>query len=386
MQLGALPLPRTVACQQHLAPLARPPPRLQRQWPERPKTGLRRILTAAQSGFSLNGQRNLAQRRRPIHGIRQGGGIAPFQQPGALALQTGLRQGRARLAPQRPANFGLAHRIGLCRQGAAVSQPRVDREQQRHCRALAVKTGHGGAVGAPQPDAYGPATRNPHRPAVAIAIAGAGLPGQSVDPAGRLAGKGLIRPPLHAQYLPDDPGCSRTQQGARHRLLPRQPDRHSYLSLTGQRTVERHQLLEPNACRPQRNGRIGFVGECQSHPGVVETADQFVRPKRLQHLYRRHVEGLLQRLGQGHRPLKGAGKVGGTIVRSQPWRIGEQGGRVHQPLIHGQTVDKGLQRRAGGADRLHHVQITVAAQIAILGTAHIGAHRHGFVIYQQQRR
>ncbi len=345
---------------------------------------MRRILAAAQSGFSLNGQHNLAQRRGPIHGIRQGGGIPPFQQPGALALQTGLRQGRARLAPQRPANFGLAHRIGLCRQGTVVSQPRVDREQQRHCRALAVKTGHGGAVGAPQPDAYGPATGDPHRPAVAIAIAGAGLPGQPVDPAGRLAGKGLIRPPLHAQYLPDDPGRSRTQQGARHRLLPRQPDRHRHLSLTGQRTVERYQLLESNARRPQRNGWIGLVGEGQPHPGVVEAADQLVRPKRLQHLHRRHVEGLLQRLGEGHRPLKGAGKIGGAIVRPEPWRIGEQGGRVHQPLVHRQTVDKGLEGGAGGADRLHHVEITVAAQIAILGAAHIGAHRHGFVVHQQQ--
>ena len=93
--------------------------------------------------------------------------------------------------------------------------------------------------------------------------------GQPVDPAGRLAGKGLVRPSLRAQYLPDDPGRSRTQQGARHRLLPRQPDRHRHLPLPGQRAVERHQLLEPNARRPQCNGWIGFVGERQPHPGVV---------------------------------------------------------------------------------------------------------------------
>ncbi|MNU88722.1 hypothetical protein D3C71_785420 [compost metagenome] len=57
---------------------------------------------------------------------------------------------------------------------------------------------------------------------------------------------------------------------------------------------------------------------------------------------------------------------------------------MHQPLVHGQTVDEGLEGGAGGADRLHHVEVTVAAQIAILGAAHIGAYRHGFVVYQQQ--
>ncbi len=58
---------------------------------------------------------------------------------------------------------------------------------------------------------------------------------------------------------------------------------------------------------------------------------------------------------------------------------------MHQPLVHGQTVDEGLEGGAGRADRLHHVEVTVAAQIAILGAAHIGAHRHGFVVYQEQR-
>ncbi|MNS31740.1 hypothetical protein D3C72_637980 [compost metagenome] len=93
---------------------------------------------------------------------------------------------------------------------------------------------------------------------------------------------------------------------------------------------------------------------------------------------------MLQRLSEGHRPLKGAGKIGGSIVRAQPRRIGEQRSRVHQPLVHGQTVDEGLEGRAGRADRLHHIEVTVAAQIAILGAAHIGTYRHGTVVYQQQ--
>ena len=314
LQVGASPLPRTTTCQQRLTALAGCAPGLQRERPERPNDGLSRILAAGQGRLAFGSERNLAQGRGPIHGIRQGRRIPRLQQPGALALQAGLRQCRACLAPQRPADLGLAHRIGLRRQRAVVREPRVNGEQQRHSRALAIKARQGGTVGTPQPDPYGPAAGDPHGPAVPIAVAGARLPGESVDPAGRLAGEGLIRPPLGTQYLPDDPGGPRAQQGAGHRLLPRQPDRHRHLPLPGEGAVERHQLLEPNARRPQRNGRVGLVRERQPHPGVVEPADQLVGPKRLQHLHRRHVEGLLQRLGEGHRPLKGAGKIGGSIV------------------------------------------------------------------------
>ncbi|MNJ25091.1 hypothetical protein D3C77_195270 [compost metagenome] len=57
---------------------------------------------------------------------------------------------------------------------------------------------------------------------------------------------------------------------------------------------------------------------------------------------------------------------------------------MHQPLVQGQTVNERLEGGAGGADRLHHVEVAVAAQIAILGTAHVSAHRHGSVVHQEQ--
>ncbi|MNH05159.1 hypothetical protein D3C79_644750 [compost metagenome] len=59
---------------------------------------------------------------------------------------------------------------------------------------------------------------------------------------------------------------------------------------------------------------------------------------------------------------------------------------MHQPGIQRQPIDERLEGGAGGADRLHHVEVAVASQVAVLGAAHVGAHRHGPVVHQQERR
>ena len=129
------------------------------------------------------------------------------------------------------------------------------------------------------------------------------------------------------------------------------------------RAATRSRSDRPTPPSPMARPGASPGGSAGVHAGLPEARDQPRRPDRVEQPYRRHVERQLQRLAHADvalvahveilRPV--AGEVGRPVLDQRLLR--------DQPLLEGEAVDERLQRRAGRAQRLRHVDPAGAAGV-----------------------
>ena len=83
--------------------------------------------------------------------------------------------------------------------------------------------------------------------------------------------------------------------------------------------------------------------------------------------HRRHVERLLQRAAHRHRALEGQIEILRRIGAEAHRAVLDQRFRMRDAVLEGEPVDERLQRRAGRAQRVGHVDLAGAALVEIIG-------------------
>ena len=128
------------------------------------------------------------------------------------------------------------------------------------------------------------------------------------------------------------------------------PDR----AIGGKGGEQRGEVFHAQADTPQRQrqpdtARRALIGRVD--PGAVEGFERALWPQRLQQRDGRGVQGLLQRGVGLHPALSRAGEVLRLVAFEVALVVGQPGGRVCQPRLEGERIDRRLERRSGGAER-----------------------------------
>ena len=100
----------------------------------------------------------------------------------------------------------------------------------------------------------------------------------------------------------------------------------------------------------------------------------------VEHRDGRNVERHLQRAAHRHRALEGQIEILRHIAAVARRPVVDQRFRMRQPVLEGHAVDERLERRAGRAQRLRHVDLAGAALVEIIGRADARAHFAALIV------
>ena len=101
--------------------------------------------------------------------------------------------------------------------------------------------------------------------------------------------------------------------------------------------------------------------------------------------HRRHVERQLQRAAHRHRALERQVEILRRVGAVAHRAVLDQRFRMRDAVLEGEPVDEGLQRRAGRAQRLGHVDLAGAALVEIIGRGDARQHLAGGVVDREDR-
>ena len=139
---------------------------------------------------------------------------------------------------------------------------------------------------------------------------------------------------------------------------------------------------------PSAIGSPGAVsrGRTRSAPRAPETGQEPLRSDFGEKRDRRDVERLLERAPGRHAALEGKVEVLRRVGAEADGAVVDDRLGMRDPGVEGERVDERLQRRAGRAERLRHVDRARAGEREGIGRADMRAHLAGRVVDDDDRR
>ena len=185
----------------------------------------------------------------------------------------------------------------------------------------------------------------------------------------------------HVAHLP---GGGRLEQAATGGRLTRAgaPDERDGLAAARESEIERRKVAQPNPGTAEADREAGrrLGWQYRPGPGIAHAGDQAVRPHGLEQQHGRHVERLLQGPAHGHRALEGIVEILRLVGAEARRPVVDQGLRMREPVLEGETVDEGLQRRAGRSQRLGEVERARPCRVEQADAADMGANLAGGIV------
>ena len=146
--------------------------------------------------------------------------------------------------------------------------------------------------------------------------------------------------------------------------------------------VERRDVVQRQADAAERHGqrRQALVGEGRLDADFAETAGELAGTDGGQHFHGRDVERLGERVADRYGAVEVLVEVLRRVAAEAHGAILDERFGMRQARLEGEAVDKGLQRGAGRAHGVDHVDGAEAGVVEIAGRADVGDHLAGGVV------
>ncbi len=126
-------------------------------------------------------------------------------------------------------------------------------------------------------------------------------------------------------------------------------------------------------------------GSTSAPPACASRAVRRLAPTLVEQRDRRHVERQLQRAAHRHRALERQIEILRRIGAVADRAVLDQRFGMRDAVLEGEPVDERLQRRAGRAQRLGHVDLAGAALVEIIGRRDARQHLAGRIVDREDR-